>query len=155
MLKAEYGLLGSYNKNIISPFEKFNVGGDGMSGYSLYGTETIGLRGYKNGTLTPYDSNGSPQGNLYNKLTAELRYPIMLETSSTIYALGFVEAGNAWADWKDYNPFQLHRAAGVGLRIFLPMFGMMGIDWAYGFDPIPSQQTSHGSNFHFVIGQQF
>ena len=104
MARAEYGFLGAYNDKLTSPFEKFTLGGDGMSGYSLYGTETVGLRGYKNNSLTPYNSTGtSYDGNIYNRLTLELHYPIMLETSSTIYALGFLEAGNAWASRKDFN----------------------------------------------------
>ena len=155
MTRAEYGFLGYYDKNFISPFEKFRVGGDGMSGYSLYGSETIGLRGYENGSLTPYDNNNNEQGNIYTRLTMELRYPLMLETSSTIYALAFLEGGNAWEKFNEFNPFGIKRSAGMGIRIFLPMFGMMGVDWGYGFDPNNTSKSIGGSNFHFVIGQQF
>jgi len=162
MSRAEYGFLGYYNEDARSPFEKFNLGGDGLSGYNLYGSETVGLRGYENGALTyySYDSESGSwesQGNIYTRLTMELRYPLMLEASSTIYALAFVEAGRSWGDFKDFNPFELKRSAGAGVRIFLPMFGMMGIDWAYGFDPAePRAGTgANGSQFHFIIGQQF
>lgn len=151
MARAEFGFLGAYNKNKRSPFETFYVGGDGMSGYSsTYATETIGLRGYENGSLS-YNANA------YSRLSMELRYPFILEPSSTIYGLAFLEAGNAWEDMKDYNPFNLKRSAGIGVRIFLPMIGLMGIDWAYGFD-VPNIQTDgkrSGSNFHFIIGQEF
>lgn len=156
MSRAEYGFLGYYTADARSPFERFNLGGDGLSGYNLYGSETVGLRGYENGSLTYYDKSGQSAGNIYTRLTMELRYPLMLETSSTIYALGFVEAGRSWGDFRDFNPFELKRAAGAGVRIFLPMFGMMGIDWAYGFDPAePRAGQANGSQFHFLIGQQF
>lgn len=155
MARAEYGFLGFYDERFLSPFEKFRVGGDGMSGYNLYGSETIGLRGYDNGSLTPYDANNNEQGNMYTRLTMELRYPLMLEASSTIYALAFLEAGNAWVNFEEFNPFGIKRAAGMGVRIFLPMFGMMGVDWGYGFDPNNTNRNIGGSNFHFVIGQQF
>jgi len=148
--KFEYGFLGHYNKYRQSPFEGFRVGGSGMSGYNLYGSETIALRGYKDNSLS--SSQGS---NIYNKLSMELRYPVILKPSSTIYVLGFLEAGNAWNDFNDYNPFKLHRSAGAGVRIFLPMFGLMGIDWGYGFDQVAGQSDAAGSQFHFVIGQQF
>ena len=151
MARAEFGFLGAYNKNKRSPFETFYVGGDGMSGYSSpYATETIGLRGYENGSLS-YNANA------YSRLSMELRYPFILEPSSTIYGLAFVEAGNAWEDMKDYNPFNLKRSAGIGVRIFLPMIGLMGIDWAYGFDVpnINKDGKRSGSNFHFIIGQEF
>jgi outer membrane protein insertion porin family len=148
--KFEYGFLGSYNKYRKSPFEGFRVGGSGMSGYSLYGSETIALRGYRDNSLS------SAQGsNIYNKLSMELRYPVILKPSSTIYVLGFLEAGNAWNRFDDYNPFKLHRSAGAGVRIFLPMFGLMGIDWGYGFDKVAGQSDAAGGQFHFVIGQQF
>lgn len=154
MSRAEYGFLGYYTEAAKSPFERFNLGGDGLSGYNLYGSETIGLRGYENGALTYYDESGESAGNLYTRLTMELRYPLMLETSSTIYALAFVEAGRTWGDFRDFNPFELKRSAGAGVRIFLPMFGMMGIDWGYGFDEAEAS-GSGGSQFHFIIGQQF
>lgn len=149
MTRVEYGLVGYYNKNKKSPFETFYMGGDGMSGYSSgYATETIGLRGYENGSIGYYSS-------AYTRLALELRYPLILEPSSTIYLLSFVEAGNAWADIKDFNPFQLKRSAGFGARIMLPMIGLIGIDWAYGFDKVNGSRKYGGSQFHFVIGQEF
>ena len=150
MTRTEFGILGHFNKYKRSPFETFYVGGDGMTGYSYnYASETIALRGYENGSLTPYGS----EGYAYIRLGAELRYPLMLENSTSIYALGFVEAGNAWTDVNKFNPFQLKRSAGVGVRIFLPMIGMMGIDWAYGFDKVFGEKG--GSHFHFILGQEF
>ena len=151
MGRVEFGLLGHYNKYKKSPFETFDVGGDGMTGYSSYATESIALRGYENSSLTPYGY----EGYAYTRLGLELRYPLMLETSTSIYALGFVEAGNAWHDVKNFNPFELKRSAGVGVRIFLPMIGMMGIDWAYGFDKIRGSKDYGGSQFHFILGQEF
>lgn len=157
MTRAEFGFLGTYNKHKRSPFETFYMGGDGMTGYSsTYATETIGLRGYENGSIA---GNGgySSYGLAYTRLSMELRYPFILEPSSTIYGLVFAEAGNAWTDMSNYNPFDLKRSAGVGVRIFLPMIGLMGIDWAYGFDE-PNYGSSgkrSGSNFHFIIGQEF
>ena len=152
MTRTEFGILGHFNKYKRSPFETFYVGGDGMTGYSYnYASETIALRGYENGSLTPYGS----EGYAYIRLGAELRYPLMLENSTSIYALGFVEAGNAWTDVNKFNPFQLKRSAGVGVRIFMPMIGMMGIDWAYGFDKINGSTQYSGSQFHFIIGQEF
>ena len=151
MTRVEMGLLGSYNKYKKSPFETFYVGGDGMSGYSSsYAQETIGLRGYENGSLTPY----SAAGYAYDRFTLELRYPFMLG-NTTIYGLGFVEGGNAWYETKDFNPFDMKRSAGFGVRIFLPRVGLMGIDWAYGFDKTLSTGTKGGSNFHFILGQEF
>lgn len=153
MTRVEFGLLGHYNKYKRSPFGTFYMGGDGMSGYSYnYASETIALRGYENGSLTPY---GGGEGYAYMRLGAELRYPVMLENSTSIYALGFVEAGNAWNKVGNFNPFQLKRSAGVGVRIFLPMIGMMGIDWAYGFDKVQNSSSPSGSQFHFIIGQEF
>ena len=151
MTRVELGLLGSYNKDKKSPFETFYVGGDGMSGYSSgYAEETIGLRGYDNGSLTPYRA----EGYAYDRFTLELRYPFLLG-NTTIYGLGFLEAGNAWGDASNFNPFDLKRSAGLGVRIFLPMVGLMGIDWAYGFDkPYPGSNKG-GSQFHFILGQEF
>ncbi len=151
MTRAEYGFLGYYNKNKRSPFEKFTLGGDGMSGYTTAGTETVGLRGYENLSLTPSDKNGYYDGNLYTRLTMELRYPILLKGQTNIWALAFVEAGNCWSEFKDFNPFDLKRSAGVGVRVYLPMFGLLGVDWGYGFD----DSTNGGSQFHFVLGQEF
>ena len=154
MTRVEFGLLGSYNKDKRSPFETFYMGGDGMSGYSTsYAEETIGLRGYENGSLTPYGQ----EGYAYDRFTLEIRYPFMLG-NTTIYGLGFAEAGNAWNETKKFNPFDMKRSAGLGVRIFLPMVGLMGIDWAYGFDKVykgTTQETRGGSNFHFVLGQEF
>ncbi len=152
MTRIEMGILGSYNKNKKSPFETFYVGGDGMSGYSSgYAEETIGLRGYENGSLTPYRS----EGYAYDRFTLELRYPFLLG-NTTIYGLAFLEGGNAWTDVKNFNPFDIKRSAGVGVRIFLPMVGLMGIDWAYGFDrPFISSTSKGGSQFHFILGQEF
>lgn len=149
MTRVELGLLGSYNKYKKSPFETYYMGGDGMSGYSTgYAEETIGLRGYENGSLTPYGA----EGYAYNRFTLELRYPFLLG-NTTIYGLGFIEAGNAWTDTSKFNPFDMKRSAGLGVRIFLPMVGLMGIDWAYGFDKVYGQKG--GSQFHFILGQEF
>lgn len=153
---TEFGYLGYYNENIgYSPFGKFELGGDGMSGYSLYGVDNIALRGYENGSLTPLDVNRSKVGNVYEKINFELRYPISLKPQATIYVLGFIEAGNAWASMDNFNPFNIRRSAGIGLRAFLPMFGLLGVDWGYGFDEIPNNPEANGGQFHFVIGQQF
>ena len=158
MAKAQFGYLGYYNRNWgYSPFEYFEVGGDGMSGYNTYGSEVIALRGYENYSLTPtvatpYSQQGySRQGNVYDKFTIELRYPVILQPQSTIFVLAFLEGGNCWYDIRDFNPFQIKRSAGVGVRVFLPMIGLLGIDWGYGFD----DKVNGGSQFHFVIGQQF
>lgn len=160
MTRAQFGYLGYYNRNWgYSPFEGFLLGGDGMSGYSTYGSEVISLRGYENYSLTPYQftqynsesGNYAYAGNVYDKFTVELRYPVILQPSSTIFVLGFLEGGNCWSDIRDFNPFQIKRSAGVGVRIFLPMIGLLGVDWGYGFDDMQKGK----SQFHFVIGQQF
>ena len=149
MTRVEFGILGSYNKYKKSPFETYYMGGDGMSGYSSsYAEETIGLRGYDNGSLTPYGY----EGYAYDRFTLELRYPFLLG-NTTIYGLTFLEGGNAWNETKDFNPFDMKRSAGLGVRIYLPMVGLMGIDWAYGFDKVFG--TKGGSQFHFVLGQEF
>ncbi len=160
MTKAQFGYLGFYNRNWgYSPFEGFLLGGDGMSGYSTYGSEVISLRGYENYSLTPYTTtayksdSGAYAGNVYDKFTMELRYPVIMQPSSTIYLLAFLEGGNCWSDIRDFNPFQIYRSAGVGVRVFLPMVGLIGVDWGYGFDG--RSQNLGGSQFHFVIGQQF
>ncbi|NLA48386.1 MAG: BamA/TamA family outer membrane protein, partial [Bacteroidales bacterium] len=154
-----FGYLGHYNNNIgPSPFESFSVGGDGMTGYSFYGREIIALRGYTNQSLTPTASNGAPTGNLYSKITFEVRYPISLNQQATIYGLAFLESGRAWNRLKEYNPFRMNRAAGIGLRANLPMFGLLGIDWGYGFDEVPDPSrftNANKSQIHFMIGQQF
>ena len=149
MTRADIGLLGSYNKSLKSPFETFYVGGDGMTGSYTYATETIGLRGYDNGQFTPWGK----EGYAYTRFGLELRFPFMLQPTTTIYGLAFVEGGNAWQSVKDFSPFSLKRSAGAGVRIYLPMVGMMGIDWAYGFDKVYGQKG--GSHFHFILGQEF
>ena len=168
MTRVELGILGSFNKDKQSPFETFYVGGDGMSGYSTgYAEETIGMRGYENGSLSTssgYEARAkgrslsSYNAYAYDRFTLELRYPFMLG-NTTIYGLGFVEAGNAWVDSKKFNPFDMKRSAGLGVRIFLPMVGLMGIDWAYGFDKIYTDLSGRrergGSQFHFILGQEF
>jgi outer membrane protein insertion porin family len=162
MTRVELGLLGSYNKDKKSPFETFYVGGDGMSGYSTgYAEETVGLRGYENGSISntaAYLAGTSAYYNAYayDRFTLELRYPFMLG-NTTIYGLGFLEGGNAWVDTKKFNPFDMKRSAGLGVRIFLPMVGMMGIDWAYGFDKVYNNGSYQkgGSQFHFILGQEF
>lgn len=162
MTRVEFGILGSYNRYKKSPFETFYVGGDGMSGYSSgYAEETIGLRGYDNGSISntaAYQAGTSAYYNAYayDRFTLELRYPFMLG-NTTIYGLGFLEGGNAWVDTKKFNPFDMKRSAGVGVRIFLPMVGLMGIDWAYGFDKVYSGSSykKGGSQFHFILGQEF
>lgn len=156
MTRAEYGFLGYYNSHKRSPFEKFTLGGDGMSGgYVSYGTESIGLRGYTSGSLTPMDAKGISNGNIYTRLTVELRYPVIMQQATTIWALAFLEAGNSWSDFKHFNPFDLKRSAGVGVRVFLPMFGLLGVDWGYGFDPVYGSRNSGGSQWAFVLGQEF
>lgn len=152
MTRVEYGFIGHYNKYKKSPFETFDVGGDGMTGYSSYATETVALRGYENSSFM-YANGG--RGYAYSRLGLELRYPIMLEPTTSIYVAGFLEAGNSWVDVNKFNPFDLKRSAGVGVRIFLPMIGMMGIDWAYGFDKLGGTMQYSGSQLHFILGQEF
>ena len=159
MARAQFGYLGYYNRKWgYSPFEGFRVGGDGMSGYDTYGAEIVSLRGYENYSLTPqamssYNTTGNYYaGNVYDKFTVELRYPVILQPQSTIFALLFLEGGNCWSDIRNFNPFQIRRSAGVGVRVFLPMIGLLGVDWGYGFD---NHDGNGGSQFHFVIGQQF
>ncbi len=149
MTRADIGLLGSYNKYLKSPFETFYVGGDGMSGSYTYAQETIALRGYDNGALTPFRS----EGYAYTRFGVELHFPFMLQPTTTIYGLTFIEGGNAWTSVGKFSPFDLKRSAGAGIRIFLPMVGMMGIDWAYGFDRVFGERG--GSHFHFILGQEF
>ncbi len=146
--RFDLGLLGSYNQRKLTPFGAFYMGGDGMTGYSsAYAYDVIGLRGYSNGSLGV--------GYLYERIGMELRYPILLEGSTTIWASTFLEAGNLWSDVKKFSPFELKRSAGLGVRIFLPMIGLMGIDWAYGFDSVDGTGKANGSEFHFVLGQEF
>lgn len=152
MTKAEMGYLGNYNKNKVSPFERFEVGGDGMSGYNIYGIDIISMRGYEDGALDPV---GDYYSSAYNKYTVELRYPVILKPSSQIYVLGFLEGGNGFSSWRKFSPFNIKRSAGFGVRLYLPVVGMLGIDWGYGFDPAAGQTSKSGSQFHFVLGQQF
>ncbi|MFD1094192.1 BamA/OMP85 family outer membrane protein [Salegentibacter chungangensis] len=159
---AEYGFLGAYsNSRGIPPFERFFLGGDGLGSYSLDGRETIQLRGYPNQSLIPLDRNSLSQASnedgavIYNKYSLELRYPITLKPSASIYALTFLEGGASYDNFRDFNPFQLNRSAGAGIRIFMPAFGLLGIDFGYGFDPVPGESSPNGWETHFIIGQQF
>ena len=155
MTRAQFGYLGYYNRNLgYSPFEGYQVGGDGMSGYNTYGSEIISLRGYPNYSLTPMNEDGVYVGHVYDKFTVELRYPVILQPQSTIFVLAFLEGGNCWEDIRSFNPFEIKRSAGVGVRVMLPMIGLLGVDWGWGFDPVQGERRG-GSNFHFVIGQQF
>ena len=151
MLGAEMGYLGHYNKNKVSPFERFEIGGDGMSGYNIYGVDIVALRGYEDGALDPSQYYSVA----YNKYTVELRYPVILKPNSSIYVLGFLEGGNGFNSWKEFSPFKIKRSAGVGVRLYLPVVGMLGIDWGYGFDAPYGSTKRSGSQFHFVMGQQF
>ena len=156
---AEFGFLGAYNSERgIPPFERFYLGGDGLGAYSLDGRETIQLRGYPNQSVVPIDRNPNARDDgavIYNKFSLELRFPITLKPAASIYALSFLEAGATYDNFRDYNPFQLNRSAGVGLRIFMPTFGLLGIDFGYGFDEIVGQPGPNGWETHFIIGQQF
>ncbi len=155
--RVMFGFLSFYNPNIgASPFERFYVGGDGLSGFSLDGREIIALRGYDNNSLTPRDNLGRQVGGtIYDKFTFELRYPLSLNPSATIFAVSFLEAGNSWLTMDEFNPFVIQRSAGAGIRIFLPVFGLLGLDWGYGFDPVPNYPGADGPHFHFMLGQQF
>lgn len=168
---VQFGYLGYYNKYRRSPFEGFQMGGSGMSGYGMYGTDYVGLRGYEDGSITnkgsygkvglinpdgSYQRQSSSQANIYQRITLELRYPIVLQEQTTVYALAFLEGGNSWLNLKDFDPFKMYRSAGFGVRIFLPMFGLLGFDWGYGFDTLPGVVGNQKrSNFHFVLGQEF
>ncbi|MCF8218250.1 MAG: outer membrane protein assembly factor BamA [Bacteroidales bacterium] len=152
-MRTKFGFLGLYNRDMgIAPFERFYLGGDGLSGYALDGRELIGMRGYANQTLTPKGDKGNYiGGTIFNKYTFELRYPVSLNPQATIYVLGFVEAGDTWMKFKEFQPFNVKRSAGLGLRIRLPMFGLLGLDWGYGFDNIPGNPGANGAQFHFSI----
>ncbi len=148
--RFEYGFVGYYNKDIgYSPFDGYTMGGDFM-GYYTYGKEFVTLRGYATQALTPEQG----VAHAYSKYTMEVRYPLLMKETANVYVLGFLEAGNAWYNINDFNPFDLRRSAGVGVRLFLPMIGLVGIDFAYGFDPIPGNPSSGGYHYHFVMGQQ-
>ncbi|NOR88586.1 MAG: BamA/TamA family outer membrane protein [Bacteroidales bacterium] len=154
--RAKFGFLGHYSGQIgTTPFERFYLGGDGLSGYNnMDGRELISLRGYGNETLTPgYTYNSNLGGTIYDKFTLELRYPVSLNPSATIYFMGYLEAGNSWLEFEDFKPFQVYKAAGFGVRVFLPMFGLLGLDWAYGFDDVPGLPNANGGQFHFSINQ--
>jgi outer membrane protein insertion porin family len=154
---AEFGFMGAYdNARGLVPFERFYVGGDGMANYALDGREVIQLRGYPNQSLSPVDAQGNQIGaTIYNKFSLELRYPITLKPQASIFALSFLEAGGSYDGFKNYNPFQLQRSAGFGLRVFMPAFGLLGIDFGYGFDALPRYTQPSGWQTHFIIGQQF
>lgn len=151
--RARFGFLGLYNREIgLSPFERFYLGGDGLSGFSLDGRELIGMRGYSNNSLTPRDASGQyVGGSIFSKYTMEIRYPLSLNPMATIYVLSFVEAGNAWLGFDNFNPFDVKRSAGVGVRLYMPFFGILGLDWGYGFDEIPSSSSANKGQFHFSI----
>lgn len=159
---TEFGFLGAYNKDRgLVPFERFYLGGDGMANFSMDGREMIQLRGYPNQSLAPIITTPGPKygqqigGTIYNKFSMELRYPITLAQTASIYGLTFIEGGVSEASFKTYNPFALKRSAGFGLRVFMPAFGLLGIDFAHGFDAIPGQTQKSGWQTHFIIGQQF
>lgn len=153
MTRVRFGYLGHYNHQIgPTPFHRFYLGGDGLSNYSLDSRELIGMRGYKNESLTPGFYGTTTGGDIYSKYTLELRYPLSLNPQATIYALTFLEAGNCWMDFKNFDPFNVKRSAGVGVRIYLPMFGLLGLDWGYGFDNVYGVPDAGGSQFHFSIG---
>ena len=146
--RTRFGFLGRYNDEVgYSPFERFYLGGDGLSGYALDGREVVSLRGYEYSKLTP--TNGAT---VFDKFTMELRYPISLNPTATVYFLTFAEGGNSWGDFKEFSPFKMHRSAGFGVRIFMPYFGLLGFDWGYGFDPSYGQTERSKGHFHISIG---
>ena len=156
MARAKMGFLGDYNPQIgVTPFERFYLGGDGLSGYNnLDGREIIGMRGYGNETLTPnYWRSSNTGATIYSKYTLELRYPLSLNPNATIFVATFLEAGNSWAKFVDYNPFSVYKSAGFGVRVFLPMFGILGLDWGYGFNQVPGLPDANRGQFHFSINQ--
>jgi outer membrane protein insertion porin family len=152
----QYGYLGRYQKKApYSPYEGFDMGGSGMQGYQMYGIEIVPMRGYTDGSLTPYAPGETfSKANIYTKANIELRFPVIMQPSSTIFVVAFAEAGNAWYDFTTYSPFDLKRTAGIGVRAFLPMFGMLGIDWGYGFDR-DNKGGGRKGEFQFILGQQF
>ncbi|MCQ2284324.1 MAG: BamA/TamA family outer membrane protein [Bacteroidales bacterium] len=154
-VRLKMGFMGCYNKSIgVSPFGRFYLGGDGLSTYAYDGREIIGMRGYDDEVLSPYLDGTSTGASIYNKFTAELRYPISLNPSATVYVLAFAEAGKGWIDKREYNPFNLYKSAGLGVRVYLPMFGLLGFDWGYGFDEVPGRTKGpSGSKFHISINQ--
>lgn len=154
-VRVKMGFMGCYNKQIgITPFGRFYLGGDGLSTYAYDGREIIGMRGYDDEVLSPYLDGTSVGASMYNKFTAELRYPISLNPSATVYVLAFAEAGKGWIDKREFNPFNLYKSAGLGVRVYLPMFGLLGFDWGYGFDEVPGRTKGpSGSKFHISINQ--
>jgi outer membrane protein insertion porin family len=156
MTRANFGYLGYYNKKWgYSPFEGFIVGGGGMSGYVMYGQDIIALRGYEDNSLTPYIySRNAYNGNVYNKYTVELRYPVIQQPASYIFLLTFLEGGNCWESIDKFNPFDIKRSVGVGVRVHLNIVGTLGLDWGYGLDKIPGKDMKR-SQLHFVMGQSF
>ena len=154
--RTQFGFLGYYNKDIgVTPFDRFFLGGDGLSGYNnMDGRELIGLRGYSNESLTPnYATSTNLGGVIYNKFTLELRYPLSLNPSATIYVMSYFEGGNSWDSFANFSPFKIYKTAGIGVRVFLPMFGLLGLDWGYGFDDVPGLPEASGGQFHFSINQ--
>jgi outer membrane protein insertion porin family len=151
--RTRFGFLGLYNRDLgLSPFERFYLGGDGLAGFSLDGRELIGMRGYGNNTLTPRNSQGQYiGGTIFNKYTMELRYPLSLNPMATIYMLTFLEAGNSWLNFSEFNPFDVKRSAGFGVRLYMPFFGILGLDWGYGFDEIPNNPSANKGQFHFSV----
>jgi outer membrane protein insertion porin family len=150
---SEFGFLNSYNKDVgLPPFERFYVGGDGLSGFAMDGREVIGLRGYANQTVSQHLTAG---GSIYSKYYLEMRYPLSLDPSATVYATAFAEAGNAWDSFDKFNPFEVKRSLGFGIRIFMPMFGLLGVDFGHGYDPLEGATEKSGWQTHFSIGQQF
>ena len=150
--RLQFGYLGTYNKSLgVTPFERYYLGGDGLTGYNnMDGRELIGMRGYANNSLTPLYP-ASVGGTVYSKYTFELRYPVSLNPSATIYGLAFLEGGNDWLLSKNVNPFDVYRSVGFGVRVFLPMFGLLGLDWGYGLDKVPGAPGASGGQFHFSI----
>jgi outer membrane protein insertion porin family len=148
-LRGKIGYLGMYNSKVgSSPFERFYLGGSGLTSMGMIdGREIIGMRGYTDAALSPPEG-----GTIFQKFTFELRYPITLNPAATVYLLGFLEAGNSWSEMRDYQPFKMYRAAGFGVRVFLPMFGLLGLDWGYGFDQVPGSPSAGKSQFHFTMG---
>ncbi|RZK66222.1 MAG: outer membrane protein assembly factor BamA, partial [Pedobacter sp.] len=158
--QAQFGFLGSYNSSVgQSAFERFKLGGDGMQGFDfLQGSEIIAMRGYSNNSVIPYGANisiaqssGSP---IFTKYVMELRYPVINSQQATAFMTVFGEAGNTWDKFRDFNPFNVRRSVGVGAKIFLPIFGLLGIDYGYGFDNIPGVPDANKGQFHFSIAQQ-
>ncbi|MFC2186544.1 outer membrane protein assembly factor [Fulvivirgaceae bacterium LMO-SS25] len=159
MAKTNLGFIGQYNNRTgFSPFERFIMGGSGLAGQQgfILAQEIIALRGYDDNTIQPVDQQTNFRGGImYNKFTMEVRYPVSMNPQASIYLLGFAEGGNTFNNYQEYNPFNLYRSAGVGARVFMPAFGLLGVDWGYGFDRLPGSTTPSGAQVHFTIGQQF